>query len=54
MEIKILGRKDLEQILEMPEVIEGVKSVYQRKAEGKTVVWPLVSYSKRRYANLYR
>ena len=44
MEIKILGRKDLEQILEMPEVIEGVKSVYQRKAEGKTVVWPLVSY----------
>lgn len=44
MDVTILGRRDLEAVLEMPSVIEGVKSVYQLKAKGKTVVWPLVSY----------
>lgn len=44
MNIKVLGRKDLENVLEMPKVIEGVESVYKLKAEGRTVVWPLVSY----------
>ncbi|MFV0518025.1 MAG: ornithine cyclodeaminase family protein [Aminipila sp.] len=44
MEVKILGRSDLEKILEMPKVIKGVESVYKLKAEGKTVVWPLVSF----------
>lgn len=44
MDVKVLGRKDLEAILEMPKVIEGVKSAYKLKAEGKTVVWPLVSH----------
>lgn len=44
MEVKVLGRKELVQLLEMPKVIEGVKAAYRLKAEGKTVVWPLVSH----------
>lgn len=44
MNVKILGRSELEKVLEMKRVIEGVESVYKLKAEGKTVVWPLVSY----------
>ena len=44
MEIKVLNRKQLEEILEMPAVIEGVKSVYQAKAKGDTAVWPLVEH----------
>ncbi|QIB70059.1 ornithine cyclodeaminase family protein [Aminipila butyrica] len=44
MKVSILGRKNLEQVLELPSVIEGVKSAYRLKAAGKTVVWPLVSY----------
>lgn len=44
MNVSILGRSDLTQVLEMPSVIDGVKSVYKLKAQGKTVVWPLVSY----------
>lgn len=45
MDVKILGRQDLEKVLDMPRVIEGVESVYKLKAEGKTAVWPLVSYN---------
>ncbi len=44
MEIKVLNRKQLEQILEMPAVIEGVKAVYKAKANGGTAVWPLVEH----------
>ena len=44
MEVKILSRKDLEQVLEMSSVIEGVRSVYRLKAVGETEVWPLVAY----------
>ena len=49
MDVKILGRKDLEKVLELPQVIEGVETVYKLKAEGKTVVWPLVSYDFEEY-----
>ena len=49
MKVSILGRNDLEKVLEMPKVIEGVKSVYQLKAKGKTVVWPLVAYDFEEY-----
>ncbi len=44
MEIKILGRRELEQVLELPDVIEGVQAAYKLKAAGKTAVWPLVAY----------
>lgn len=44
MDIKVLGRKELEKVLEMSAVIDGVKSVYKQKSEGNTVVWPLVEH----------
>ena len=44
MDIKILGRKELEQVLEMPKVIKGVKAVYQLKSKGDTAVWPLIEH----------
>ncbi len=49
MEICILGRKELEKLLDMRKVIEGVKEVYQLKAKGETVVWPLVAYDFSEY-----
>ncbi len=45
MKILILSRKELEHILSMQAVIEEVKNVYRLKAQGETVVWPLVSYN---------
>ena len=44
MEIRILSRNNLEKVLEMPKVIEGVKSVYKLKSKGDTAVWPLVEH----------
>ena len=45
MNIKILSRQVLEQILEMPRVIQGVESVYKLKAKkGEAVAWPLVEH----------
>lgn len=44
MDIKLLGRKELMQVLDMPSVIDGVKAVYKLKASGDTVVWPLVEH----------
>ena len=44
MQIKILGRGDLEQVLDLPGVIEGVREAYRLKAAGETAVWPLVAH----------
>lgn len=44
MEVKILGRRELEQVLELPKVIEGVRTAYRLKAAGETAVWPLVAH----------
>lgn len=44
MEIKVLSRVDLIEILEMPKVIEGVEAVYRAKAKGDVVTWPLVEH----------
>jgi len=44
MEIKILGRKELEQVLRISEVIEGVRGAYCLKAAGETAVWPLIAH----------
>lgn len=44
MEISVLSRKELEKILEMPRVIEGVEEVYKLKSQGKTVVWPYLEH----------
>lgn len=44
MEINVLSRKELEKILEMPKVIQGVEEVYKLKSQGKTVVWPYLEH----------
>ena len=44
MSIMFLKRSELEEVLEMPAVISGVKSVYKEKAEGRVVAWPLVEH----------
>lgn len=44
MMITVLGREQVKSVLEMPRVIEAVEQVYRMKANGETVVWPLVSH----------
>ena len=44
MKLKVLSRSDLEKVLDMKSVVEGVRTVYELKAEGETEVWPLVAY----------
>lgn len=40
--LKVLSREVTEDVLEMPDVIDTVKEVYQLKAKGDTTVFPLV------------
>jgi len=42
--ITVLSREQVMSVLEMPRVIKGVEQVYRMKANGETVVWPLVSH----------
>ncbi len=42
MKVRILNRADLIKVLDIKDVIEGVKNVYKWKTEGKTSVWPHV------------
>lgn len=44
MQVIILGRRDLERVLDLPSVIEGVREAYRLKAAGETAVWPLVAH----------
>ena len=44
MMITVLSREQVMSVLEMPRVIKGVEQVYRMKANGETVVWPLVSH----------
>lgn len=44
MKIRVLSRKDLIDVLDMPSVIAGVEAVYRAKANGQAVAWPLVEY----------
>ncbi len=44
MDITVLSRSNLEKVLEMTKVIEGVKAVYKLKSQGDTAVWPLVEH----------
>ena len=40
----ILTRSDVQKVVDMKQTIEAVRNVYKLKAEGKTVIWPLVNY----------
>lgn len=44
MSIVFLKRSELEDVLEMSQVIQGVKDVYKEKAEGRVAAWPLVEH----------
>ena len=42
--MRILSKKDVMQVAEMPAIIEKVKEVYTLKSGGHTVVWPTTFY----------
>lgn len=42
MSIRVLETEDLKKVLKIGEVIEGVRSVYEAKADGEIIVWPLI------------
>ncbi len=42
MDVKVLGTEELKKRLNIKDVIEGVKAVYEAKAKGDIIVWPLV------------
>lgn len=44
MGVLILNREEVKKVIDMREVIEKVRGVYQLKAKGLSVIWPLVNY----------
>ena len=42
MSIRVMETEDLKKVLKISEVIEGVRSVYEAKADGEIIVWPLI------------
>lgn len=44
MSVLILNREEIKNVIDLREVIEEVRNVYQLKSQGKTVIWPLVNY----------
>ena len=44
MGVLILNRAQIKEVIDMKEVIEKVRGVYQLKSDGKTVIWPLVNH----------
>lgn len=44
MGVLILNREEVKKVIDMREVIEKVRGVYQLKAKGQSVIWPLVNY----------
>ncbi len=44
MGVLILTREQIREVIDMREVIERVRGVYQLKTRGESVIWPLVNY----------
>lgn len=44
MSFVILNKAEVMKAIDLKDVIDGVSRVYQLKAEGKSVIWPLVNY----------
>ena len=44
MGVLILNREQIKEVIDMREVIEKVRGVYQLKSKGQTVIWPLVNH----------
>ncbi|MDD3289883.1 MAG: ornithine cyclodeaminase family protein, partial [Eubacteriales bacterium] len=44
MGVLILNREEVKRVIDMREVIDKVRNVYQLKTQGKSVIWPLVNH----------
>ena len=44
MGVLILTREQIKQVIDMREVLEKVREVYQLRSKGESVIWPLVNY----------
>ena len=44
MSVLILTREQVQSVIDMREVLEKVRGVYQLKSKGESVIWPLVNY----------
>lgn len=44
MGVLILNREEVKKVIDLREVIEKVRNVYQLKSKGMSVIWPLVNY----------
>ena len=44
MSVLILTREQVQEVIDMREVLEKVRGVYQLKSKGESVIWPLVNY----------
>lgn len=44
MGVLILNKEDVKKVIDMREVIEKVREVYQLKTQGKSIIWPLVNH----------
>lgn len=44
MSVLILTREQIQKVIDMREVLEKVRGVYQLKTKGESVIWPLVNY----------
>ena len=44
MGVLILTREQVKEVIDMKEVLEKVREVYQLKSKGESVIWPLVNY----------
>lgn len=44
MDIIILRKEEVAQVIDMKDTIDEVRNVYKLKAQDKTVIWPLVNY----------
>ena len=44
MSVLILNREQIQEVIDMREVLEKVRGVYQLKSKGESVIWPLVNY----------
>ncbi len=45
MKTMILGKKEIKELISIPDVIDAVEKVYKLKAEEETAVWPHVIYN---------
>ena len=48
MSVLILNREQIQEVIDMREVLEKVRGVYQLKSKGESVIWPLVTTNSKK------